>query len=287
MIAPAQIPNPYVKPKWQAPVGVMESVVSYNCRKYGMPRPILAMPMWEGAGNRTMDYSGHGHHGTLKNGPVWVGSKMGVGLDFIGVNEYVNIDLGTDLDNMTAMTVSARVKVDRNDISMNIISKWNYAVPQDLGWTLHHSSVSSSWRVEWAYDDTNNTDSITAGPSPIVAQNWYHVAAVWAPTSRNLYIDGDPGTANTNTRTSISDTTANLIIASQADYENFMNGKIDDIIIFDTTLTESQVKFLSDNPYFMYRLPEELYGYAVSAGISMPLLIQQMNQFDGGTYALC
>ncbi len=66
-----------------------------------------------------------------------------------------------------------------------------------------------------------------------------------------------------------------------------MNGIIDDILIFDTALTEAQIKFLYENPYFMYRLPEELYGYAAVAGISMPLLIQQMNQFDGGTYALC
>ncbi len=76
MIAPSQIPNLKVKPRWQAPVGVMESVVSYNCRKYGMPRPVLALPLWEGAGNRAVDLSGHGNHGTLIDGPKWVADGL-------------------------------------------------------------------------------------------------------------------------------------------------------------------------------------------------------------------
>lgn len=52
MIVPSQNRSINVKPKWQLPVGVMEGIVAYNCRKYGMPHPVLAMPMWEGAGGR-------------------------------------------------------------------------------------------------------------------------------------------------------------------------------------------------------------------------------------------
>jgi len=49
------------------------------------------------------------------------------------------------------------------------------------------------------------------------------------------------------------------------DFYQFFNGLIDDLPIFDTALSTTQIKFLSENPYFMYQIPEELYGYVSAA----------------------
>ena len=178
----------------------------------------------DGSGSSIRDISSKNNHGTLINGPTWTGSKFGGGLDFDGTDNYVNINPGTDYDNMTAMTVSAWFKSDVYTGNRNIISKWHYSSPQDLGWILHYSSYSNSMRVEWAYNDTNSGDDAIAGPIPPTTGQWYHIVAVWTTTSRVLYVDAVPGTADTNTRTSISDTTANLIIGSQADLSNFFDG---------------------------------------------------------------
>ncbi len=44
--------------------------------------------------------------------------------------------------------------------------------------------------------------------------------------------------------------------------------------MFDTALSPSQIKFLHDDPYFMFRMPEELYGYSPAAVGAI------MNQFQ-------
>lgn len=108
MILPTQAQNPQLKPRWVAPVGIMESVVAFNCRKYGMPRPILAMPMWERAGNRVIDLSGHGNHGGLTGTPKWVAD----GLDLNGSTDYVNIGADSSLDTGNNLTISLWAKRD-------------------------------------------------------------------------------------------------------------------------------------------------------------------------------
>ena len=51
-----------------------------------MPHPVLAMPMWEGVGDRALDYSGHGNHGTFFGDPEWVVD----GVHFITTNRVTH-----------------------------------------------------------------------------------------------------------------------------------------------------------------------------------------------------
>src|ERR1043166_8900457 len=47
--------------------------------------------MNEGTGTATADGSGNSHNGTLTNGATWTTGKYGQGINFDGVNDYVNI----------------------------------------------------------------------------------------------------------------------------------------------------------------------------------------------------
>jgi len=45
----------------------------------------------EGAGNIAYDTSGQGYHGTLTNGAYWAGSRLGEGINFDGVNDWISL----------------------------------------------------------------------------------------------------------------------------------------------------------------------------------------------------
>jgi len=113
------------RPRWVTPVGVMEGIVAYNCRKHGFPRPVVAIPFWEGAGNRAIDYSGRGNHGAF-NGPKWAGSGVEFSSDNINLGEGAGtLDFGTG--DFSIFTVFQRNAV--SSAYETVLGKWLSGYP--------------------------------------------------------------------------------------------------------------------------------------------------------------
>lgn len=252
MITPQQFRNPQVKPKWNVPVGVMESIVAYNCRKYGFPRPVVAMPMWEGAGNRAFDYSGNRNHGIVtspatpdmnwhNNALRFDGANIIQGMKLPSAITFGNDDKWTVVARMTLEAASnemfigeyntvnnyiynrpgTRTRLDSAGVSNDMASYGSYDVPFDL--TYVADGVANTLT---AYYDGNFHEQLTSS------------------TSTGLIIDTIGGAYNSGTYC--------------------LQGWIYYAYVFDTTLTARQAKFLHDNPYFMFQIPEELYGYVIT-----------------------
>lgn len=252
MITPSQIPNPYVKPKWRASVGMMESVVAYNCRKYGMPRPVAAYPMWESAGNRAMDLSGRGNHGTFIGGPKWAGR----GLDFDGVNDAIDVGM-SDLADYSALTISAFVYMTAKTIDRVIVSQGaanNFALRYDVG------------TDEWYFQGHDGGYQYAKHHADVNLNTWTHIVGTYDGTTLRVYADGVVGSTTDTLGTPSANIGSTHIGNNLPTGNREWVGLIDEVCIFNTTLSAAQIKFLYDNPYFMYRMPEELYGYAAEAG---------------------
>lgn len=266
MIPPSHIPNPYVKPKWQAPVGVMESIVAYNCRKYCMPRPVLAMPMWEGAGNRAIDLSGYGNHGTLTNGAKWVAK----GVEFDGTDDCV-ADTFTGMSNSVA-TVSCWIypHTEGEGRSGRIIM-----LKPSSGWNVIFFDSGGANRLKIGIADAISGVTRTGTNNDITLNAWNHVVYSYdgsaGGTGIKIYVNGSEVTyASTTGANSISAVATNFIIgANNIGGDQAFDGIMENFLVFDTVITASQAKFLYDNPYFMYRMPEELYGYAAASSSIM------------------
>lgn len=251
MIIPAQSQNLQVKPRWVAPVGVMESVVAYNCRKYGMPRPVLAMLMWEGAGNRAIDLSGHSNHGLFVNTPEWVAD----GLDFDGSTpDYIDVP-GSDSISLTGtMTVSAWINPTDFTNYNGIASKTNGAQAAPYDFYLVQATGIPRFR---------RSISSNANSAPQTGQMNHIAVSVDSGNTSTHYLNGAPnGASTTGTRTDVG---KSLRIGSRDDLFTKFKGVINNVIIYNIDLTTAQIKFLYDNPYFMYWMPEELYGYVAGA----------------------
>ena len=63
-------------------------------------------PFQEGMGAVTRDFSGNDNSGSLVNGPAWSVGKLGYGLSFNGVDQYVEIPHSDSLNITKELTVS-------------------------------------------------------------------------------------------------------------------------------------------------------------------------------------
>lgn len=272
-------------PIWSIDPGV----IAYNCQKAGMPHPVGAWPFWEGAGRRALDYSGHGNHGSLESTTSWTAD----GLSFNGTGDYVSILDDNSLDLTTEFTISMWIyrNVDSGSYE-RIIFKSDKNGAELRDWTYGFQIMNTD-DLQVIITDASNNSIHLIGNATINLGQLYHILATKNSTEFAIYIDGnlDNSGITSGIMADCSISTHPLefgrLGTAGANYYSF-NGIINNAGIFNTALSAAQVKYLSNNPYFMYQIPEEMYGYvAAAAGISIPLLMQQMNQYDGGTYALC
>ena len=273
-IIPIQSKNPKIKPKWQLPVGVMEGMVAHNCRINNMPRPSLAMPLWEGAGNQTIDFSGHGNHAQFYNEASWIAE----GIHTDGVNDYIRSPHDSSIDFADEdFTVSLWFRTTTTEASSYLFSK-NYG---GTGVKWYGSNIFVGGIACYVDDGgaspstVNTTDDFNDG-------KWHNLVYSRNTTTNKLtaYIDGVWNAEATDISGSIANT-GTLTIGGRNDLnvDRFYDGDLKQFCIYDVALTERQIKFQYDNPYFMYQIPEEIYGQGEAAvGGLILLLIHHQNQ---------
>lgn len=268
MITPSQTGNQQVKPKWNLPVGVMEGIVAYNCRKHGFPRPVLAMPMWEGAGNRAIDFSGYGNNGDMINNPIWVGN----GIDFNGINH--RIECGTDpILEVQGHTIFCMLRSGSWENTKMIFAKaynitiagveWGVRSPGNLAYAYYDSTLRG-----WFVDTT-----------ALPLDEDISLSGVWDDAGDvTFYVGGEESSSASTSAGTIRYNSDEAVIGDQQQNNEF-DGVIQQFILFAEVLSPAQIKFLHDDPYFMYRIPEEMYGYtAAVGGITIPVLIHHLKQ---------
>jgi hypothetical protein len=210
----------------------------------------------ESMGTVVEDASANSNHGTISGatwaGPTWVLGQYGDGLQFDGVDDYVNIPDNPSLDITGDMTIEAWFMV--NDFSTSegyhlyIASKdstagRSYGIGIDLTWQQPYKPYfiafesASSYNVVW-------------GTTTIVADTWYHIAGVYnsASSEMKMYIDGTLESTVTTTISSIYSGPADLRIGGRqyTGHQCFFNGVIDEVRIWDKALDACQVQLARD-----------------------------------------
>jgi len=234
-------------PIWSIDPGI----VAYNYQKAGFPHPVLSMPMWEGAGGLARDYSGRGNHGTFTNSPTW--TTEGIECDLSGESYITISDIAGSFDICSAISISFDLYWVAGDEWGRLVDKgygngvyqlYQYGVGGNIGFYLYgitgdiDTGVPLEGRNQWCF--------VYDGSSAKIYKNG-NLVHTSAGLSGDILYHADPlylmgGGADTTTGTIYS-------------AEIFRN----------VALSAAQVKFLSENPEFMYQIPEELYGYVAGA----------------------
>ena len=81
----------------------------------------------EGSGTTVEDSSGNGNDGTINGDATWTTGKNGGGLDFDGLDDYVDVG---DIDLTDAFTIAAWIKI--SSMGKNMIVGKSYSTYQFL-----------------------------------------------------------------------------------------------------------------------------------------------------------
>jgi hypothetical protein len=204
------------------------------------------MPMWEGAGNLARDYSGHGNHGSFVDGPEWVAGGIYFDGNKIEIPNFDPPHQGTVCASLKTTSMGARDRIvgghdafemvfeSTGQISNNFFAAAGDVVKSDILNAKQLYNVACTWD----YVSTNNLEIYIDG-----TLNAFH----------DTFADDDPGGPFT------------LSIGTRTGSTEYYTGFIGALHLFDAVLSAAQAKFINDNPYFMYQIPEELYGYVAGA----------------------
>lgn len=167
----------------------------------------------------------------------WMMSAQSSSLNFDGNNDFVNINTGSQVIH-APFTVEAWVKPNSTTGTMNILST---RLPSEFGFDMKLSNGNK------IYADIGNGSSWQTYFTPFAdysyaAGEWLHVACVVTTTSYRIYANGNQvATGSVNGNALLIDGTHHINIGSFNNNE-FFNGNIDDLKIWNTARTQQQIQ---------------------------------------------
>ncbi len=204
-----------------------------------------------GAG-KTKDYSGHGNNGTV-NGATWIsnGGFDGKGAYSFDGSDYVSCGNRAKTVLNDRLTLEAWIKPTVGATSP-IVGKDS----QSPGWESYAMSLSTAGEVVMQL--TNGATYSYVKSSGVVSNGvWSHVAVTWQYTGAggmtdvSIYINGVKQTnflvAQTGEPSTLSAATGDLRIGMLANQAYYFTGKIDNVRIYNRSLSAEQIKALYQN----------------------------------------
>ena len=229
------------------------------------------------------DWSGKNNHGAFQNMGVtdWAGDR----LDFPDVaNEYVRIADSASLGVTTKFTVISRIYPDAVDGTRSVFDKLDVE------------------RISYAFDVTDGKIQLAGSEDGDVSGFWlwlstdavigtdpsgYHIAAVFDGDNGNvdMYLNGievSSGSASSPSLAFAGTADAGIGSAVFTDGNDF-DGRIEYVYLYNRMLTSVEMYQHFVNPKGpLVRKQRTTYFVPAAAGISMPLVMAQMDQYNGG-----
>lgn len=207
----------------------------------------------ENTGTSANDISGSNLLGTLGGGnatrvPSWTNGKLGVGLNFDGNNDLVDISDNDILSPSGDFTVETWVKLDqlsstKGESQYLIQKKNNSSSPNWTEWALVQTYPSGNNRFNFTWVNSagtvynTDTDGVT-----LVTNNWYHLAAVKTGTTLKIYVNGVNKSANDQTVAGSAWNSAYYLRLGADEPGGLrLDGSLDDIRMYDYARTPAQV----------------------------------------------
>lgn len=182
------------------------------------------------------DISGNNLHGVL-NGPALTDDRFGnpdSAYSFDG-NDIITINHNELLNSEEELSISVWIKPDLQQNAM-ILGKSNYTTS-----TNYLLRTKNTGYIQFEYKDFANSNNI-----PLNVNEWNHIAVVSnADNSKQIYINGNLA-SHTTSNSPYGLVNNDLTIGARSGAE-FFRGAIDDLMIFKTALTETEVLSLFNN----------------------------------------
>jgi hypothetical protein len=188
------------------------------------------------------------NNGTGKNFDTdeWVSGKFGNGINFDGINDYVDCGNDTSLNITDAITIEAWAKRPSGTGSNHIITKW-------YGGTLNRSWVLETelFAITESADVYGESEGYWAWSNVSVDDNkWHHIVGTWeSGTKAKIYTDGVlTGVASTPV-TDLSVVDRHVLVAAIGNFYTAGEITIDEIRIYNRALSAEEINQAMNNEH--------------------------------------
>ena len=202
------------------------------------------------AGVTAYDRSGNANNGTLTNGPVRAIGKIGQGLSFDGVDDYVDSGTASVLDDLGPVSISAWIYPrSEGESGVGAIVTKDTALTSGYWLLRMYSAGINSLSFIKNYSTTDLI--IATADNAITLNTWQHITLVWDGSSSavnaKIYINATEASyvqQQNGVDTKNSDNALNLYIGNRGNSNITFDGSIDDVRIYNRALTSDEVKRL-------------------------------------------
>lgn len=202
---------------------------------------------FEGVGQNVVDSSNYNNHGTLgtnasasPNDSTRVAGYSGKGMEFDGINDYVNVPADNSLNMSSSGEVTLSTWVNLNDWPNNygIAGRYDYGDgSQRYGYMLYTKS-GGEFRFQVA-NDTHSYPSATG----FSTDKWHHLVGTYDGSDIKIFVNGDlEGTASHSAGIGVP--SYGFRIGTVDDTFTNMNGTIDEVKVYNRSLSTSEVQAL-------------------------------------------
>ena len=196
-------------------------------------------PFDEGSGKVAKDASGTGNDGKFVGSPKWVTGKFGTAIEFDGTSSYVAVTDNATLDITSDLTIMA------------------WFNPSDVLTSRRMMSKNNSIFVIFDFGDPNtlellvkpNNDFVESQTKDWKIGEWYHFAGTFDGKTLRIYINGQlEGEQDIGQQIATSDLELWIGADDLGDPNAYFPGIIDEVRIYNKTLTETQIKESMEGP---------------------------------------
>jgi hypothetical protein len=192
-------------------------------------------PFDETIGQATADLSGSDNTGYLKNGLAWVGGKINGALEFSVPNDAVEI--ATTNFNPVEGTIAMWIYINRLTLARHYL------------FGQMNSDLANRIQLYLKYGDLcvglGDSFETAINIQRLESRQWYHVTLTWSGTGFKVYIDGVLQTAGAFSGLTGFGPTAD-IGNSGANNDKALNGKIDDLRIYNRALSAVEIALIAN-----------------------------------------
>jgi len=193
------------------------------------------------------DTSGKNNNGTASGEPLYIASLSGLGkaMRFDGLNDYVDLPIGTLLSTSTSMTIATYANMAESTSSWQRIFDFGTGTANYMFLTPRQGTAGT---MRFAIRTSTIGEQMATGPVTLPA-GWHHVAVVIDSVAMQLrlYMDGTlvATGATTLLPKDLGVTNQNWLGRSQYTADGFYNGSLDDFRIYNRSLSESEIRYLA------------------------------------------
>ncbi|GGK16739.1 hypothetical protein GCM10007962_08760 [Yeosuana aromativorans] len=157
-------------------------------------------------------------------------------INFDGVADYIDMENNLDL-NPSAFTISAWVKRDTGTVNASILSKRDATYTEGYDFKINGSG-------QFEFDLNGGAATLTSSVA-IPENEWHQLSVIYNAGTATLYIDGVADTSASSLPAPIATSQSFYIAAAGKNTPtDFFAGNIDEVRVWDTALTEAQLRYI-------------------------------------------